>query len=114
MGLKKPAVGGKRVAYGEANAYDPPGKSPRLEVRGLSFKPNVVVVKPKSYITAGYPESVGGVYARKEAFTPNVTRVTNIGMDYDETERIMPFDIFDDGFDFAAKKGVTWCWIAYE
>ncbi|HFJ9245047.1 TPA: hypothetical protein ACGW5C_005593 [Bacillus cereus] len=114
MGLKKPAVGGKRVAYGEAKPYNPPGKSSRIEVRGLSFKPNVVVVKPKSYVDAGYPKAVGGVYARKEAFNPNTTYETNIGIDYDETSWIMPFDIYDDGFDYGASTNATWCWVAYE
>lgn len=114
MGLKKPAVGGKRVAYGEATPYNPPGKSVRIEVRGLSFKPSVVVAKPKSYVTAGYREACGGIYARKEAFTPNTTYAINIGIDYDETERILPFDIFDDGFSYGASANATLCWVAYE
>ncbi|AGT13382.1 hypothetical protein O144_gp23 [Bacillus phage Wip1] len=117
MGLKKPAVGGKRVAKGIGKPFQPQGSASWVvEVRGLSFKPSVVATKPKkSQIDADYPYRVGTVGIARTAFEPpldeDLLNMINNDGDY-SVGRVVTF--YDDGFKIYLDKGNEQPWVAYE
>lgn len=117
MGLKKPAVGGKRMARGVGKPFQPEGSSSWvIEVRGLSFKPSIVASKPPTdYITANYEYRVGSVGVDKNVFVPptkdDIQLLINNDGDY-SVGKIVTF--YDDGFKVHINKGYEQAWVAYE
>lgn len=117
MGLKKPAVGGKRVAKGTGKPFQPQGSASWLiEVRGLSFRPSVVATKPHTnHITADYEYRVGTVGVSKTVFEPptkdDILILINNDGDY-SVGQVVTF--YDDGFKMYFNKGNEQPWVAYE
>ncbi|QWG70192.1 hypothetical protein EXW32_27780 (plasmid) [Bacillus mycoides] len=119
MGLKKPAVGGKRSAEGEGIAV-----INTLEVRSLSFKPSVIIVEHFRIVGGDKQEVIRQLYLTPQSALKGFelgyekankvsTKTTSEG--YVETYGMREFTIYDNGFSVASvSPNIKHKWYAFE